>query len=102
MALVRGTTPTVKFQFSNIEVSDIEVAYLSIFQYGKPIIERDLSTATVNEDSLEWQLDQDETLQLYSNSNATIVCDWRLTDGIRGRSNIAVENVEPSGKNEVI
>ena len=105
MAIIKGTTPTITFTFDEIAVTDISVAYLVIKQGGKVNIERDLETATVVTTSpshISWTLTQEETLGLSKNMNADIYCDWKLLDGTRGRSNIRVESVEDTGKNEVI
>lgn len=105
MAIIKGTTPTIKFTFSSISSSDISAAYLTIKQGGRDVIQRDLTTAVINESSgswsIDWTLTQEETLGL-SRSNATIYCDWKLRDGTRGRSAVKKESIEESGINEVI
>lgn len=103
MAIIRGTTPTITFTFSEILTSDINKAILTVSQLGRVIIERDLSTATVEANTLSWKLSQEETFLLQVSKGATeIICDWLLNDGTRGRSVIRKEGVEPTGKNEVI
>ena len=101
MSIIRGTTPTIKFTFDQINTSDIVTAYLVIKQRGKSVIERDLPTATIETEFISWKLEQAETLKL-SKSDAEIICDWKLNDGTRGRSNAVTENVVDSGKLEVI
>lgn len=101
MPIIRYTTPTIKFTFSEIDVSRIVTAYLVIKQNGRTVIERDLSSAGVDEGQISWSLAQVETGKL-SKTNATIYCDWLLRDGTRGRSNLKTEAVEDSGKSEVI
>ncbi len=101
MALIRGTTPTIIFTFTDVLVSDISKAYLVIKQSGASVIEKDISSATVGED-VRWTLEQEDTLSLKRKINADIYCDWLLNDGTRGRSKIQTESVEDSGIDEVI
>ncbi len=101
MPIIRYTTPTIKFTFSDISVNNITTAYLIVKQNGRTVIERDLSSASVEEGVISWSLAQVETGKL-SKTNATIYCDWKLRDGTRGRSNVATEAIEESGKSEVI
>lgn len=100
--IIRGTTPTLIFQYSDITVSDITTAYLTIKQSGNTVIERDLTTATIGEDSISWELTQEETLELNGARQARVVCDWVLSSGIRGRSHTLDAEVGEPGKNEVI
>lgn len=100
--IIRGTTPTISFQYSDITVSDITKAILSLKQSGQTVIERDLTTATISEDSISWELTQAETLTLNASRNVSIVCDWLLSSGVRGRSNILSADVGEAGKDEVI
>lgn len=102
MAIIRGTTPTIIFTFSEINISDIVKAYIIIKQMGQIVIERDISTADQNADSLSWKLTQAETLSLAPMRQSEIYCDWVLNSGTRGRSKLHLENTENSGKNEVI
>lgn len=101
-ALIRGTTPTVEFTYSDITVSDITVALLAIKQDKRTIIEKVLSDATVSENSISWTLTQEDTLLLREQRDAYIMCDWKLANGTRGRSKIIVVDVEDPGKSEVI
>lgn len=101
MEIIRGTTPILIFTFDTIEVSDIDVAYLTVIQNGKTILTKQLSDGTVGENTLSWQLSQEDTLKL-SCWSAVIYCDWRLNSGIRGASNPFTVGVSNSGKTEVI
>lgn len=101
-AIIRGTTPTLIFKYSDITVSDITKAILTISQNGSIVIEKDISTATIGEDSISWELSQEETLTLNGARNAKVVCDWVLASGVRGRSNVLIADVGEPGKNEVI
>lgn len=102
MAIIRGTTPVIEFTYSDVDVVDITVAKLVIKQSGNIKIERDLSTATAGESSISWRLTQEETLSLENKKQVTIVCDWKLSNGTRGRSNVLTTETGEPGKNEVI
>lgn len=101
MNLVRGTTPTIKYTFTSIEPSQITIAKLVIDQ-GTPVIEKDLTEATIGEDYLEWTLTQSETLSLTSSINAKIKLDWVLVGGTRGVGNTMLVDVTNSAVNEVL
>ena len=102
MPIIKGTTPTITFNFSEILTEDIAKAILTISQYGRTAIKRDLSSAITEERSISWKLRQDETLKLTTGTESEIICDWLLNDGTRGRSIIRKESVEHTGVNEVI
>lgn len=102
MPIIKGTTPTITFTFSEVLTEDIAKAILTITQYGRTAIRRDLSTAVVDVNTLSWKLQQDETLKLTTGTESEIICDWLLNDGTRGRSIIRKESVEHTGVNEVI
>ena len=105
MVLVRGTTPSFEITFNTVSVSDIVVAYLVFKSGGKIVLEKDLTTATVGDKTLTWTLSQEESF-LVGRSNSVrhvdVVCDWKLSDGTRGRSSVAPCIIELPGKNEVI
>lgn len=102
MAIIKGTTPTITFTFSEVLTDDISKAILTISQYGRTVIQRDLSSAIVEDKSISWKLRQEETLKLTIGTESEIICDWLLNDGTRGRSVIRKESVEHTGVNEVI
>ena len=101
MPIIRYTTPTLKFTFSEIDVADITAAFLVIKQNDRTVLERGMDSATIAESSLSWTLAQEETGRLCK-GDVTILCDWKLQDGTRGRSKVKTEKVINSGKNEVI
>lgn len=101
MSLIRGTTPSITFTFDDIDASLISVAYLIMRQAGSKVIEKDITSATIDENTLTWSLTQEESL-LLSLTPVEILCDWKLSSGVRGRSEIISCMVEDSGKNEVI
>lgn len=110
MAIIRYTTPTVMFEYSDVNVTDITAAYLVVVQGGRSVIERDLSTATVVHNTvgqttlnyISWTLEQAETKKLSPSMATTIYCDWKLSDGTRGRSHKLSTPVEDTGKQEII
>ena len=113
MAIIRYTTPTIRFDFREIDVNDIVVAFLVVQQGGRTVIERDLTTATIvhtavrdgttGDNYISWTLTQEETKSLAKGStDARVYCDWKLASGVRGRSKIGNEKVEDTGKQEVI
>jgi len=102
--IVKGTTPTIEYFFNEIKATDITSAYLTVKESGKDVIERDISTSTVDSEanSISWTLMQEETLPLNPGGTVIFFFDWLLVDGTRGRGEIAKFVVSPTGKNEVI
>lgn len=84
-AIIIGTTPTIKYKFHVVDVSTITTAILTVEKNGRNIVERDLTTATVGEDFLSWDLEQEETLQI-GRGGATIMLNWLTDVGKRGAS----------------
>lgn len=98
--IIKGTTPTIKYTFMTIAVSDVTAAYLTITD-GSNIIEKDISTADVTSTSIGWTLSQAETLSLTS-SMVTVRLNWKTNDGTRGASERAYVTVESNELDEVI
>lgn len=98
MEIIRGTTPTLIFTFSEIEPSDISVCYLLIKQYGQTVIEKTLADGVVSEDGLSFTLTQSDTLALSTTYSAQVLLDWKTSGGVRGRSNIYDCAVKVAGK----
>lgn len=84
-SIIIGTTPTVTYTFSTVDVSDIVSSRLTVMQSGSIIIDKDLDDATVGENSLSYTLTQAETLALGTNS-ARMMHNYLLSDGTRGAS----------------
>ena len=101
-SIIRGTTPTIEFTFSDISVADITSAVLVIKQSGNIVFESPIENATRTESSLYWTLTQEQTLALASRRQATVVCDWLLSSGVRGRTNVLTCDVDEPGKDEVM
>ena len=104
MAIIRWTTPTIDFTFKTIQVSDIDEAYLVVKQWDNTVIEKDITSATVDTDAntLSWTLTQAEAGLLTTGKRSSVMCDWVTSGGTRGRSKVLDSSVENSGKNEVI
>ena len=101
MTIVRGTTPTIRYSFSTINISDLSVAKLVIFQ-DEAVITKDLSEGSVGVNYVEWTLSQTDTLALIPSVRAIIKLDWLLSDGTRGVGNTMLCSVGNSAINEVL
>jgi hypothetical protein len=104
MAIIRWTTATFIFEFQTIQVSDITDAYFVVKQWDNTVIEKDLTSATVDttENKLSWTLTQAEAGLLTTGKRYSAMCDWLTSSGTRGRSKVLEGSVENSGVNEVI
>ena len=99
--IIRGTTPTFKYTFKQINPAQLVSAYLTIMCRDRVMIEKDLSTATVGDKFLSWKLSQDETLSLFGH-DAFSQLNWKLPDGTRGASLQAKLTVANNEKEVVI
>ena len=104
MAIIRWTTATFIFEFQTIQVSDITDAYFVAKQWDNTVIEKDLTSATVDTDAntLSWTLTQAEAGLLTTGKRYSVMCDWLTSSGTRGRSKVLEGSVENSGVDEVI
>ena len=93
-SIIRGTTPTLKYTFNDIQVSDITAAYLTI--KAKETIEKDLSVATVGQKDLSWKLTQAETIDF--GDSISVMINWKLQDGTRGASEKTTIRVDENYK----
>ena len=100
--IIIGTTPTIKYTFFEVNVSDLAVAILTCKQHDCVILEKSLTDATVGDKSLSWTLSQAETLKLDTKDDASFMCNWRKNDGTRGASNPMSVKVSDNHKREVI
>lgn len=87
--LTRGTTPTITFTFSNVDITSMNVAYLTIKQ-SKNVIEYDLESAVLDTEnnSLAWTLTQADTLLLSPNLKVAIQVRYKLNDDTAGASQV--------------
>lgn len=99
-AIIKGTTPTITFVFSDVSVSDIVTAIMTVKCGSEIVIEKELSSASVGEDTLSWRLTQDETLSAMP--NAEVMLNWVVGDGTRGASERLQVVFSPNHIEEVI
>lgn len=91
--IIRGTTPPIRFTFSNVNPLEMTVAFLTIRQ-GNVKIEKDLQSASfVTDTVIEWLLTQEETLALEAGRLAQVQCRYKFESGAVGASRIYDENV---------
>jgi len=107
--IVRFSTPTLQINFKTINPESIAEAYLVFKIDGTPGLTKDLTAATVHVgtqqepgDWIAWTLTQAETGAWLENTSLTAYCDWKLSDGTRGRSHTKEFRVVETGKDEVI
>lgn len=86
ISIIIGTTPTIKYNFKIISPSDLSRAVLTIKDRTAEKLRRDLTTATVGTNYIEWVLTQEETLSLGTGNNMTMMLNWLTNDGTRGAS----------------
>ena len=99
--IIIGTTPTITYTFKGVPVNSIVKAVLAVKERGVNILEKDLSDATVGEDTLSWTLTQEETLQ-FGAKTATMMLNWKASDGTRGASEEVFIQGSPNHIREVI
>lgn len=108
MEIIRGTTPTLIYTFQGVDPGSLIYCYLLVKQGLRIVVEKNLADAEVTADteeskgSVSFTLSQADTLLLTEGKTATVSLDWKLSNGTRGRSNIASFRVSSSGKNEVV
>lgn len=78
----RGTTPSLTFTFDTITVGDIVMAYLTIQQFRRNIIEKTLQDAEISfeDNCLTWDLSQAETLLLSNKEDIRVQIRYKLID----------------------
>lgn len=83
--MIRGTTPTITMKLpSNVPVSDIATAMVSIQQVGsKEKIDKDLTEMTIDpgKNFLMVKLTQEDTLSLFANKTTNLQLKVKLKDG---------------------
>lgn len=100
MTIIKGTTPTIQYAFETVQVTDITRAILTVKRGSDILIERDLSSAEIGTKTLSWKLTQEESLSV--DGDATVMLNWKLSDGTRGATNKAVLVFTANDKDEVI
>jgi hypothetical protein len=86
--IMRGTTPTIRFTFSKVDVSEIEVLYVTAEQGGVILFEKTIDDATMGENYFDVHLSQDDTLAIDAKTKFSIQCRYRLTNGMAGGSKV--------------
>lgn len=83
--MIRGTTPTITMKLpSNVSVSDIATAMVSIQQVGrKEKIDKNLTEMTIDPDKnyLMVKLTQEDTLSLFAQKTTNLQLKVKLKDG---------------------
>ena len=100
--IVQYSTPTIIINFPTVDTSTISEAYLVFKCAGATVLEKDLTSATVETKKISWTLAQTETKTFALNTTLKVYCDWKLQNGTRGRSKEADFWVVETGKAEVI
>lgn len=100
-SIIRGTTPTIKYTFAEVTVSELSAVYLTFRQNGRNVIEKDLSSGVVGDVDISWTLTQAETLTLTA-GNVSVMINWKLNDGTRGASAKSALVIEENHIPEVI
>ena len=90
--IIRGTTPPIRFSFTEVDPQAMTEAFLTIRQ-NNTLIEKGLSEAVVTEDALLWELSQSETLSLEEGWNCKVQCRYKFASGAAGASRIYEEPV---------
>ena len=98
--VIRGTTPTFKYTFKQINPSQLVSAYLTIMCRDRVMVEKDISAATIGDKFISWKLTQDETLSLFGTAFSQL--NWKLPDGTRGASLQAKLQIANNEKEVVI
>lgn len=99
--VIRATTPTFKYTFKTVAVTNISQAYLTIAKNGTTVIEKSLSDAYIGDGYLAWTLTQAETLSVAAGT-ASVMLNWLTRDGTRGASKETGLTFERNHKEVVI
>lgn len=105
MSLPQGTTPEIKYKFRKFIVTDIIIAYLSIRQNGKTLVEMDLDDAievSATDNSITWRLSQNDTIKFNPNDQLEVQVKYKTNTGIVGTSVISYVDSYEDIKGEVI
>ena len=90
----RGTTPTIRFNLSIINPSEIVSAVMTIAQFGSVTVEKEYNTATIGETYIEWNLSQEDTLKIKQPGEVEIQARYRTSDGQAYESKVYTISVE--------
>ena len=98
--IIACTTPTIKFRFNKVDPAHITEAYMTVKEGDTVIMERDLSTATIEDNMISWTLTQEETCEFDKSISCQL--NWLTDSGTRGASKKARIEISENLKNEVI
>ena len=92
--IVVGTTPKIRWKFSNVNVSDIVIATMTFKKYNTNVIVKDIGSAVIGDNEITYTLSQTETLRI-GVGKCECMLNWVTANGIRGTSNLLrVEGVK--------
>ena len=69
--MYRGSTPTLVFNLP-IEADQLETAYVTVVQLGRPIIDKPLAECEADGTALRVRLTQEETLKMIDKTQAKV------------------------------
>ena len=84
MNIIRGTTPTIVYNFKTVKTTDLSEAIITLVKDGATVLEKDMTSATTDQTALSWTLTQEETLQL--SGAVSVMLNWLTVEGVRGAS----------------
>lgn len=99
--IVVGTTPKIRWKFSNVDVSDIVTATMTVMRYGKTLIVKDITDSVITDNEITYSLSQNDTLKIGTGS-CEMMLNWVTSDGIRGTSEILRIEATKNHINEVL
>ena len=97
--IIKGTTPTIKYTYETADPSLFTTAVMTVKRNHSVLIERDLTTATIDGQTIAWTLTQEETLAV--DGTAEIMCNF-VAAGIRGASRRTAVEFTTNHKEQVL
>lgn len=97
----RGTTPTHIF-YTDIDLTEAEVIWLTYKVDGKITIEKEKADLTVEADRVSFKLTQEETLAIMAGRQVKMQIRARFADGSAIASQVMATSVEEILKDGVI
>ena len=78
--MIKGTTPTFTFELA-FDASNIVSAYLTFQQGTSIVIEKDMSSALVSEQTISFELSQEDTLKLADYPDCVMQLRFKTNEG---------------------
>ena len=75
--MIRGTTPTHTFK-TKVDLRGVDCLYVTYSQNGRTVLEKTLEDCTVEEDSIQTELTQQETLLFDDRSDMPVFVQIRV------------------------